>query len=228
MRVLTTPNTTTPEVHLLSNGQYHVMITNAGTGYSRWRDLAVTRSREDVAQDDTGTFCDLRDVTSNDVWSVAHQPTLKPSTAYRAIFPQSRAEFRRRDFDVDTYTEVAVSPEDDVELRRINISNHSRIPRTIELTSYAEVVLATPPRTRRIRPLVISSCKRNLSAIETRSFAPPSPLSSGESSLDAPFNVGAWSIGRHNVIRNRSREIPGPGPHGCRPASHGPPHPSFE
>ena len=117
MRVLNTPNTSTPELHLLSNGQYHVMITNAGTGYSRWRDLAVTRWREDLAQDDTGTFCYLRDVKSNDVWSVAHQPTLKPAAMYKAIFPQSRAEFRRRDFDLDTYTEVAVSPEDDVELR---------------------------------------------------------------------------------------------------------------
>ena len=143
MRVLNTPNTTTPEVHLLSNGQYHVMITNAGTGYSRWRDIAVTRSREDIARDDTGTFCYVRDVTTNETWSVAFQPTLKSSAAYKAIFPQSRAEFRRRDFDLDTYTEVAVSPEDDVELRRISVSNHSRNPRTIELTSYAEVVLAS-------------------------------------------------------------------------------------
>ncbi|HEY1602919.1 MAG TPA: glucoamylase family protein, partial [Pirellulales bacterium] len=144
MRVLSSPSTPTPEVHLLSNGQYHVMITNAGSGYSRWKDIAVTRWREDVSRDDTGTFCYLRDVTSNEVWSAAFQPTLKASPAYKAIFPQARAEFRRRDFELDTYTEVTVSPEDDVELRRINISNHSRQRRTIELTSYAEVVLASP------------------------------------------------------------------------------------
>ncbi|HEY4309657.1 MAG TPA: glucoamylase family protein [Pirellulales bacterium] len=143
MRVLNTPNTQAPEVHLLSNGRYHVMITNAGSGYSRWRDIAITRWREDIAQDDSGTFCYLRDVTSNEVWSVTYQPTLESATSYKAIFPQSRAEFRRRDFDLDTYTEVAVSPEDDVELRRVNISNRSRHPRTIELTTYAEVVLAS-------------------------------------------------------------------------------------
>ena len=62
MRVLKTPHTPIPEVHLLSNGRYHVMITNAGGGYSRWKDIAVTRWREDVARDDMGTFCYLRDV----------------------------------------------------------------------------------------------------------------------------------------------------------------------
>ena len=143
LRVLSSPSTSIPEVHLLSNGRYHVMITNAGSGYSRWKDIAVTRWSEDVARDDAGTFCYLRDVTTNDVWSAAFQPTLKPSPMYKAIFPQARAEFRRREFDLDTYTEVTVSPEDDVELRRVSITNHSRYQRTIELTSYAEVVLAS-------------------------------------------------------------------------------------
>jgi cellobiose phosphorylase len=143
MRVLNTPHTPIPEVHLLSNGRYHVMMTNAGSGYSRWKDVAVTRWREDVARDDMGTFCYLRDVASNDVWSVGFQPTLAPSPAYAAIFPQSRAEFRRRDFELETHTEVTVSPEDDVELRRISITNNSRTRRMIELTSYAEVVLAS-------------------------------------------------------------------------------------
>ena len=142
MRVFDTPHTPIPEVHLLSNGRYHVMITNAGGGYSRWQDLAVTRWREDISRDDAGTFCYLRDVTSNEVWSTGFQPTLKPSAAYEAIFPQSRAEFRRRDSEIDTHTEVTVSPEDDVELRRISVTNRSRSPRTIELTSYAEVVMA--------------------------------------------------------------------------------------
>lgn len=143
MRVLKTPHTLVPEVHLLSNGRYHVMITNAGGGYSRWNDIAVTRWREDVARDAMGTFCYLRDVASNEVWSSGFQPTLKPTPAYEAIFSQSRAEFRRRDAELETHTEVTVSPEDDVELRRISITNCSRFPRTVELTSYAEVVLAS-------------------------------------------------------------------------------------
>ena len=96
MRVFSTPHTPIPEVHMLSNGRYHVMITNAGGGYSRWKDIAVTRWSEDIARDDMGTFCYLRDVESDEVWSVCFQPTLKPSLAYKAIFSQARAEFRRQ------------------------------------------------------------------------------------------------------------------------------------
>lgn len=143
MRVFSSPDTPNPEVQLLSNGRYHVMITNAGGGYSRWKDLAVTRWREDGTCDNWGTFCYIRDAATGEFWSTAHQPTLKPSKHYEAIFSESRAEFRCRDHDFDTHTEVAVSPEDDIELRRITISNRARRRRTIEVTSYAEVVLAS-------------------------------------------------------------------------------------
>ena len=138
------PNTPTPEVQLLSNGRYHVMVTNAGGGYSRWKDFAVTRWREDSTCDNWGTFIYLRDVDSGEFWSVAHQPTLKRADSYEAMFSEGRAEYRRRDNDVETYSEIVVSPEDDIELRRVRITNRSRARRTIEVTSYAEVVLALP------------------------------------------------------------------------------------
>jgi len=143
MRVLGTPNTPTPEVQLLSNGRYHVMITNAGGGYSRWKDIAVTRWREDATRDNWGTFCYIRDVSTGQFWSTAYQPTLQKSEGYEAIFSEARAEFRRHDHDFDTHTEISVSPEDDVEVRRIRITNRSRVRREIEVTSYAEVVLAS-------------------------------------------------------------------------------------
>ncbi len=144
IRVFINPDSDVPEVQLLSNGRYHVMITHAGGGYSRWKDVAVTRWREDSTCDNWGTFCYLRDVASGDIWSTAHQPTLKATDHYEAIFSEARVEFRRSDFDIDTHTEIAVSPEDDVELRRISMTNRSRVARQIEVTSYAEVVLTTP------------------------------------------------------------------------------------
>ncbi len=144
IRVYNTPGTAVPEVHLLSNGQYHVAVTAAGGGYSRWRDLAVTRWQEDTTRDCWGTFCYLRDVESGEFWSITHQPTLKRASSYEAIYSQGRAEYRRRDRDIDTHVEIAVSPEDNIELRRIAITNRGSRPRTIELTSYAEVVIANP------------------------------------------------------------------------------------
>ena len=150
IRVFASPDTPAPEVQLLSNGRYHVMVTNAGGGYSRWKDLAVTRWREDGTCDNWGSFCYIREVASGAFWSTAYQPTLKRPESYEAIFSEGRAEFRRRDSvgegadagTFETHTEIVVSPEDDIELRRVRITNRSRQRREIDVTSYAEVVIA--------------------------------------------------------------------------------------
>ncbi len=120
VRVIASPHTAIPEVQLLSNGRYHVMVTNAGGGSTRWKDLAVTRWREDSTCDNWGTFCYIRDVASGEFWSAAHQPTGGRPTHYEAIFTEARAEFRRRDNDFEAHTEIVVSPEDDIELRRLH------------------------------------------------------------------------------------------------------------
>jgi cellobiose phosphorylase len=142
LRVFTDPDRMWPAVQLLSNGRYHVMVSSAGGGYSRFRDMAVTRWREDISCDNWGMFCYLRDVASGECWSTAHQPMLKKTEHYEAIFSSARAEFRVRERDFDAHTEIVVSPEDDIELRRIRLTNRGRMRRTIEITSYAEVVLA--------------------------------------------------------------------------------------
>lgn len=142
IRVVQTPFTPTPEVQLLSNGRYHVMLTNAGAGYSRWRELAVTRWREDSTSDSTGIFCYIRDLETGNFWSNTYQPTLAEPEHYSAIFSQGRVEYRRSEHRMETYTEVIVSPEDDIEIRRIHLTNRSRTKRHIEFTSYAEAVIA--------------------------------------------------------------------------------------
>ncbi|MEO8810386.1 MAG: glucoamylase family protein [Rhodanobacter sp.] len=144
LRVFTDPNRTRPAVQLLSNGSYHVMLSSAGGGSSRRGELALTRWREDITRDHWGMFCYLRDVASGEYWSTAYQPVCRKTELFEAIFSEARAEFRVRERDFDAHTEIVVSPEDDIELRRTHITNRARTPRTIELTSYAEVVLAPP------------------------------------------------------------------------------------
>lgn len=142
LRVFTDPSSLVPEVHLLSNGRYHVMASHAGGSTSRWRNINITRWREDSTCDNWGTFIYLRDVDSGRYWSAAHQPTLRKADHYEAIFVEARAEYRRRDQGIDAHTEICVSPEDDVEIRRVTLTNRSSRVRHIEVTSYAEVVLA--------------------------------------------------------------------------------------
>jgi cyclic beta-1,2-glucan synthetase len=142
VRTYVTPHTITPRAHLLSNGSLSVMVTNAGGGYTRWRDLAVTRWREDVTSDRWGSFCYIRDLESREFWSCGFQPAGRESQSYEATFAPDRAVLRRRDQEIHTFTEIAVSPEDDAEIRRVSVTNLSRTIRELDLTSYAEVVLA--------------------------------------------------------------------------------------
>jgi len=144
LRIFDSPNSSTPEVQLLSNGTYHVMVTSAGGGYSRWNSLTLIRWVEDAVCDNWGSFCYVRDVASREYWSIAYQPTLKRADVYESVFPDGSAVFRRRDLDIETYTEIIVASEDDVEVRRTCITNHSGARRMVEITSYAEIVLTSP------------------------------------------------------------------------------------
>src|SRR5258708_31913917 len=141
MRVITPRDAAVPEVQLLSNGRYHVMVTNAGGGYSRWKDMAVTRWREDGTSDNWGSFCDIRDLENAGYWSTGHQPTLRAAKSYEAVFSQGRAEFRRRDNDIETHTEIVVSPEDDIEMRRVHLTKPPPQKRIIPVTRYSVVTL---------------------------------------------------------------------------------------
>src|SRR5208283_369847 len=132
-----------PRTHLLSNGRYAVMITAAGSGYSHWRDLAITRWQEDVTRDSWGSYVYLCDADSGEVWSAGYQPSCVEPDSYQVEFFEDRAEIVRRDGAIATTLEVAVSSEDDAEVRRVSIANNGTRPREIVVTSYAEVVLAT-------------------------------------------------------------------------------------
>jgi len=134
----------TPEVHLLSNGRYAVMLTGAGSGYSRWGDIGITRWREDVTRDDWGAYVFLRDVHNGNVWSAGYQPSGVEPDRYEVTFTEDRAEFIRHDGSITTTLEVVVSPEDNAEVRRVSVANAGSRARDIELTSYAELMLAPP------------------------------------------------------------------------------------
>lgn len=142
VREITRMDTPLPEVHLLSNGSYHVLLTQTGAGQSRWRELALTRWHGDATRDDDGSFVYLRDVESGDTWSATRQPLGDPGGTCSATFSQARAEFHRHDHGIATELLVAVSAEDDIELRRVRMTNRSSRTRTLEITSYAEVALA--------------------------------------------------------------------------------------
>ena len=143
VRRFMTPHDATPRTQLLSNGRYGVMLTAAGSGYSRWRDIAITRWREDTTRDCWGSYIFLRDEQSGNVWSAGYQPTGGEPDSYEAVFYEDHAEIIRRDRALTTTLEVVVSSEDDAEVRRVTITNLGVRARDVQVTSYAELCLTT-------------------------------------------------------------------------------------
>ncbi len=143
-RRFSSPHTLYPSAHFLSNGQYTVVVTNAGGGASTWRGLAVTRQRDDPTCDPGSQFIYLRDVRSGLLWSAAYQPACREPDRYRVAFRADEALFTRTDDGIETRLAITVSPEDDVEVRRVTLVNHTDLLREIEVTSLVEIVLAPP------------------------------------------------------------------------------------
>ncbi len=141
-RVINALSSGSPATHVLSNGQYTVMLTAAGSGYSNWNGLSLTRWREDGVCDDWGSYVYLRDRRTGKIWSAGHMPVATIPDNYNVRFSEDKAEFRRQDGYITTSLECVVSPEDNAEARRTTLINTGLTAREIELTSYAELVLA--------------------------------------------------------------------------------------
>ncbi|PBI77847.1 cyclic beta 1-2 glucan synthetase [Rahnella victoriana] len=142
LREFSSADSPTPEVQLLSNTNYHLMVTQAGGSVSRWKDMTLTRWREDATRDHRGIFCYVSDPESGAVYSNTWQPSGKQKGTYHAVLTDFGAEFKRTQGSLTLETHIVVSPEDDVEIRRMTVTHQGRHPRTLDITTYAEVVLA--------------------------------------------------------------------------------------
>ncbi len=135
-------DTPLPQVHYLSNGNYGTLITNTGSGYSSWQDVALTRWRPDTTLDPWGTWIYVQDLDTDDLWSVGTQPTASHPESQSVLFFPHKVEFQRRDHNVSLRMDITIAPDEDVEIRRLTLINHSNRPRRLRFTSYGEVVLS--------------------------------------------------------------------------------------
>ena len=213
-----------PQTHLLSNGRYSVMLTAAGSGYSRWGEHAVTRWREDATRDDWGSYIFLRDVDSGAVWSAGYQPRGAEPDSYDVMLHRGprrvRAARRRRS---PRTLEVVVSPEDDAEVRRaVDRQHRAARARDIELTSYAELVLA-PPAADAAHP-AFSKLFVQTEFLPRRGAHPgdaPAPRARRTRAVGGASRGGRGRGGRRARDRDRSRALPRPRPRASRDADRG-------
>ncbi len=130
--------------HLLSNGHYSVLLRANGAGSSSFEHINITRSRDDALRDDRGSFVYLRRAAQGAVCSITQHPTPDPQAHYQSVFHADRVCFDATWPDLQAYTTVWVSPEDDIEFRQVELRNRSDQPLQVELISAFEVCLSDP------------------------------------------------------------------------------------
>ena len=130
-----------PLTHFLANGRYGVLITNTGGGYSRWQEADLTRWRADTTCDDWGTWIYIQDLDNGQLWSATRQPMDSPGCQWESYFAPHQVDFHCAGPEISSYLQITVPPDDDLEVRRVRLTNHSRRQRRLVMTSYGEVVL---------------------------------------------------------------------------------------
>ena len=136
------PQNSFPQAHILSNRTYSVILNDCGGGYSKWNDINVTRWRPNLVNSYCGSFIYISQEGTNSWWSSTTQPCDDDNDSCTVVFSCDKAEYFRSDGQLDTHTEITVSAQDNAELRRVTVTNHSNNTKTIALTSYQEIVLA--------------------------------------------------------------------------------------
>ena len=139
-RLCNTTHTPYPLATVLSNGHYQLMLTTRGDGFSSCDDIMINRWRPDQHDGGSGLFVYVRETGSGHLWSNTYLPAMAKPDSYQVIFSHDKAEYLRKDGQVTTYTEITISPVDQLEIRRVTLTNHSEQPVKLELTSYLEVV----------------------------------------------------------------------------------------
>lgn len=137
------PHAPHPQIHFLSNGEYSLLISASGSGYSRWGDIDLTRWRADATLDNYGSWIYVKDREADRIWSAGFQPTAARPDHETVKFHPHMVEWMRNDGELSTHTEIVIAPKADVEIRRVTLTNHGASVRDMELTSYAEVILAS-------------------------------------------------------------------------------------
>lgn len=128
-----------PVVNYLSNNTYSVLVTSDGDGFSNCNGLMLHRWRSDLYAN-AGQYIYIKDLEENRIWSTTYHPTKAEPEEYTAIFSPHMTEFRRRDGEITTYTQISPSSSHNLEIRKVIFTNHSKTEKQLEITSYMELV----------------------------------------------------------------------------------------
>ena len=130
-----------PEIGVISNGQYTVLLNDRGGGFSRYKNIMLNRYRK-ISSDHYGTFLYVRNLRDDRLWSATYAPLDVMPESYHVSFASDKISYLRVDEGIETKTEVTVLKDRSAEIRRVTFTNNSGQAVDLEITTYGEVVLA--------------------------------------------------------------------------------------
>ena len=134
--------------HLLSNGHYTVALRANGAGWSRWGQVTLGRTRDDLLRDSHGHFIYLDGLHPGPyghpaaLVSLTSHPAPDPRARFESVFHADRICFNTCWDHLHTQTTVWVSPEDDIEFRQVELRNMRDVPVELEVVSAWDATLA--------------------------------------------------------------------------------------
>ncbi len=132
---------TVPEIGVVSNGQYTVLLNDRGSGFSRYRNILINRYRK-ITADHYGTYLYIRNLRNDKLWCNTYSPLDVMPSQYRVSFASDKVSYMRLDDEIETKTEITVAKDHYAEIRRYTFTNNGTLDVDLEITSYGEVVMA--------------------------------------------------------------------------------------
>jgi cellobiose phosphorylase len=146
--VITNPLTPRPWGNVISNGDYGMLVSQTGSGYS-WRGNAgqnrLTRSFQDLIKDNWGKYFYIRDLRRNVYWSAAYKPVMHPYQTFSVVHGIGYSKFYQKIEDIQSELVQFVSIDDPVEIFHLKLTNESAEERELDITSYVEWLLGFAP-----------------------------------------------------------------------------------
>lgn len=146
--VITNPKTPRPWVNVISNGDYSMIVSHTGSGYS-WRGNAgqnrITRSFQDLIKDSWGKYVYIRDIDSKKFWSAAWKPVMAEYQEYEVVHGIGYSIFKHKVDNILSTMKVFVVPNYPVEIMEITLTNLDDKKRNLDITTYFEWVLGNFP-----------------------------------------------------------------------------------
>lgn len=146
--VIIRADTPMPWVNVISNGDYGVVVSQMGSGYS-WRTHAgmnrLTRWEQDLVRDRWGKYLYLRDEGTGEFWSPTWHPCPNKLQAYRVRHGWGYSLFEGEYRQIASELTLFVPLEDPCEVWLLRLRNHGSITRRLQIFSYLEWLLGTAP-----------------------------------------------------------------------------------